>query len=80
MFCDQSNESSERIIATAKTAMYVEEAETYEKPHTLEKYSIDHFLPPSKKTLSKALQSQVKRREKNIPWAFSKVRQGSIML
>lgn len=76
MFSDQTHESSERIIATAKTAMYVEETESYEKPHTLENYSIDHFLPPAKRTLSKALQSQVKRREKNIPWAFSKVCKG----
>lgn len=73
LFNDQSLESSEKIIATTQTAIYQEEVEAFEKPHTLHEYSIDHFLPPAKRTLSKALQSQVKRRDKNIPWAFTKV-------
>ena len=73
LFNDQSLESSEKIIATTHTAIYPEEAETFEKPYTLEEFSVDHFLPPPKRTLSKALQSQVKRRDKNIPWAFTKV-------
>ncbi|KAL9964836.1 hypothetical protein ACROYT_G028531 [Oculina patagonica] len=72
LFTDQSLESSEKIIATTQTAIYQEEVETFEKPYTLEQYSIDHFLPPPKRTLSKALQSQVKRRDKNVPWAFTK--------
>ncbi|PFX22115.1 unconventional myosin-VIIa-like isoform X2 [Stylophora pistillata] len=72
LFNDQSLESSEKIIATTQTAIYQEEVESFEKPHTLYEYSIDHFLPPAKRTLSKALQSQVKRKEKNIPWAFTK--------
>ena len=66
-------ESSEKIIATTQTAIYPEEVEDFVKPHTLQDYSIDHFLPPAKKTLSKALSSQVKRRDKNVPWAFTKV-------
>ncbi|CAH3158721.1 unnamed protein product, partial [Pocillopora meandrina] len=72
LFNDQSLESSEKIIATTQTAIYQEEVESFEKPHTLYEYSIEHFLPPAKRTLSKALQSQVKRRDKNIPWAFTK--------
>lgn len=73
LFNDQSLESSEKIIATTQTAIFQEETEAFEKPHTLQEYSIDHFLPPPKRTLSKALQSQVKRRDKNIPWTFTKV-------
>nr|XP_058950063.1 unconventional myosin-VIIa-like [Pocillopora verrucosa] len=72
LFNDQSLESSEKIIATTQTAIYQEEVESFEKPHTLYEYSIEHFLPPAKRTLSKALQSQVKRRDKNISWAFTK--------
>ena len=73
LFNDQSMESSEKIIATTQTAIYPDEVEDFIKPHTLQDYSIDHFLPPTKKTLSKALSSQVKRRDKNVPWAFTKV-------
>lgn len=73
LFSDQSLENSEKIIATTQTAIYQEEMEDFIKPHTLQDYSIDHFLPPTKRTLSKALSSQVKRRDKNAPWAFTKV-------
>ena len=73
LFNDQSLESSEKIIATTQTAIYQEEVEDFEKPHTLMEYSIEHFLPPPKRTLSKALSSQVKRKDKNVPWCFSKV-------
>lgn len=72
LFSDQSLENSEKIIATTQTAIYQEETEDFIKPHTLQDYSIDHFLPPTKRTLSKALSSQVKRRDKNAPWAFTK--------
>ena len=73
LFSDQSLENSEKIIATTQTAIYQEEMEDFIKPHTLQDYSMDHFLPPTKRTLSKALSSQVKRRDKNAPWAFTKV-------
>lgn len=73
LFSDQSLVSSEKIIATTQTAIFQEEVEDFDKPHTLMEYSIDHFLPPPKRTLSKALSSQVKRREKNVLWSFSKV-------
>ena len=74
LFNDQSLESSDKIIATTQTAISPEEVEDFVKPHTLWEYSIDHFLPSAKKTLSKlALLSQVKRRDKNVPWAFTKV-------
>ncbi|EDO35658.1 predicted protein [Nematostella vectensis] len=55
-FSDQSSENSEKIIATTKTAIYQEDQETFEKPCTLEAYSVDHFMPPPKRTLSKTLQ------------------------
>lgn len=71
-FSDQSLESSDKIIATTKTAIH-EEQEVFDKPCTLEEFSIDHFMPPAKRTLSKTLQSQSKRKDKNIPWSFTKV-------
>ena len=73
LFSDQSSVSSEKIIATTQTAIYQDEVEDFEKPHTLMEYSIEHFLPPPKRTLSKALSSQVKRRDKHALWSFSKV-------
>lgn len=72
-FSDQNLEGSDKIIATTKTAMYPEDQEVFDKPYTLEPFSIDHFLPPSKRTLSKTLQTQVRKKDKNTPWAFSKV-------
>ncbi|XP_068687074.1 unconventional myosin-VIIa-like [Montipora foliosa] len=72
LFSDQSLVSSEKIIATTQTAIYQDEVDDFEKAHTLMEYSIDHFLPPPKRTLSKALSSQVKRRDKNALWVFSK--------
>ncbi|XP_029197955.2 unconventional myosin-VIIa-like [Acropora muricata] len=70
LFSDQSLASSEKIIATTQTAILQEETEDFEKPHTLMEYSIDHFLPPPKRTLSKALSSR--QRDKNALWSFSK--------
>ncbi|XP_052782593.1 myosin-VIIa-like isoform X3 [Mya arenaria] len=46
-------------------------AETGEKPHTLEEYSLDHFRPPAKRTLSKTLQS-ARRRKPDELWRYSK--------
>lgn len=71
-FSDQSLENSEKIIATTKTAIH-EEQEVFDKPYTLEAFSIDHFMTPAKRTLSRTLQSQSKRKEKYIPWSFTKV-------
>ncbi|KAK3731337.1 hypothetical protein QZH41_004094 [Actinostola sp. cb2023] len=49
-----------------------EDQEVFDKPYTLETFSIDHFMPPTKRTLSRTLQSQGKRKEKYIPWTFTK--------
>ncbi|XP_052783803.1 myosin-VIIa-like [Mya arenaria] len=46
-------------------------AETGEKPHTLEEYSLDHFRPPAKRTLSKTLQSAQRRKPDEL-WRYSK--------
>lgn len=44
-----------------------------EKPHTLEEFSIDHFRPPPKRTLSKSLTlSSARRRDKDELWRHSR--------
>nr|ASM47588.1 myosin VIIa [Leptochiton asellus] len=46
-------------------------AEQTEKPHTLEDYSLDHFRPPPKQTLTKTL-APARRRKPNDLWRYSK--------
>jgi myosin-7 len=44
-----------------------------EKPHTLEEYAIEHFRPPAKRTISKALTlSSARRAGKDELWRHSR--------
>ena len=45
-----------------------------EEPHTLENFSIQHFNSLPKRTLSKALANTLRKRERDFPWSFSKVK------
>ena len=75
LFSESHGEGPEKIIATSQTAIYGDFDEGLSgKPHTLEEYSYEHFMPPPKRTLSKALQSSNRRRDKNVPWMFQKVK------
>ena len=65
----QSKEGAERIIASAHSALHLDELEIPERPHTLENFAKDHFVPPAARTIGR---SGV-RREKNVVWSFQKV-------
>lgn len=65
----QSKEGAEKIIASAHSTLHLEEMEIPARPHTLEEYAKDHFVPPAARTIGK---SGI-RREKHV-WSFQKVR------
>lgn len=45
--------------------------ETRERPHTLQDYALDHFRPPPKRTMSKALTLSSKRHNEDL-WRYSR--------
>lgn len=73
-FAEQSAESAEKIIATTQSALQGDsQSGDQEKPHTLEQFSMDHFLP-LKKTLSRTLSRAGFRKGKESDlWSFSRV-------
>ena len=73
-FADQTAESAEKIIATTQSALQGDsQPGDQEKPHTLEQFAVDHFLP-LKKTLSRTLSRAGFRRGKESElWSFSRV-------
>ena len=74
LFAEQTAETAEKIIATTQTALN-ENQDVDEKPHTLERFSFDYFLPPQKRTLSKTLsRGAFRKKDSNQPWAFTRVR------
>ena len=73
MFVGQSGMDSEKVYATTQMALEMDDTPMPEEPHTLENFSYLHFNPPPKRTLSKALANSIRRRERDIPWSFSKV-------
>ena len=80
-FAEQSVEGTEKIIATTQSALQGDsQPGDNEKPHTLEQFSIDHFLP-LKKTLSRTLSRAGFRKGKESEiWSFSRVRVPSVIL
>ena len=56
LFTLQPQEMSDRMLASHEEAM--RNGDTLQRQHTLEEFAIDHFRPPPKRTLSRA----VKRR------------------
>ncbi|XP_066268057.1 unconventional myosin-VIIa-like isoform X2 [Branchiostoma lanceolatum] len=60
---------SEKEISELRTSQAaIETEEPPEKPYTLEEFSIDHFRPPPKRTLTRALKS----RQKDELWSYTK--------
>ena len=59
LFASRSSEETDRILATTNSALDYSKNESADDmsspPYTLESYALDHFLPPPKRTLSKAL-------------------------
>lgn len=73
MYAEQTPEGAEKIIATTQTALE-EGALDQGKVHTLKEFSIDHFHPPPKKTLSRTLAKGGFKKKGDEMWNFSRVR------
>ena len=75
LFAEQTAESAEKIIATTQSALQGDsQSGDAVKPHTLEEFSMNHFLP-LKKTLSRTLSRAGFRKGKESEiWCFSRVR------
>ena len=68
-FQRQSREDAEKIIASAHSALELDDSEIPAQPHTLEEYAKDHFVPPAARTIGR---SGI-RKDRNTIWAFQKV-------
>ncbi|XP_022095227.1 myosin-VIIa-like isoform X1 [Acanthaster planci] len=66
LFTMQPQEMSDRMLASHEEAM--RNGDPHQRQHTLEEFAIDHFRPPPKRTLSRA----VKRRTRDNLWSHSK--------
>ena len=67
------NPETERVLETTQSALG--RLEVAEKPHTLEQYSYDYFLPLPKRTLRHTLSSSTfRRKDSGQPWSFTRVR------
>ncbi|CAB3984354.1 Unconventional myosin-VIIa [Paramuricea clavata] len=64
----QSKEDAEKIIASAHSALHLDDLEIPAQPHTLEEYAKDHFVPPAARTIGR---SGI-RKDRNTIWAFQK--------
>ncbi|KAL5004977.1 hypothetical protein ScPMuIL_018433 [Solemya velum] len=64
----QSSDQTEKMLSQN---LIEEVQEPGEKMHTLEEYSLDHFRPPPKRTLTKTLQTARKRKRDDL-WRHSK--------
>lgn len=72
LFQDQSGEAQEKMITSTQPN------EKKEKPvqgvYTLEKYAMEFFRAPPKKSLSRSLSKQsLRRKDSNVPWGFTRV-------
>ena len=73
MFAEQSPEGAERIIATTQSALE-EDSLDQGKVHSLKEFSIDHFRPPPKRTLSRTLSKSGFKRKGDEIWNYTRVR------
>lgn len=71
MFSGQTSVDSDKLLSNAQPSLDDDDIPIPEVPHTLENYSMQHFNPPPKKTISKTLNS-IRKIRKDIPWLFSK--------
>ncbi len=74
MFAQQTPEGAEKIFATTKSALDDGMAD-HGDVYTLKEFSIDHFRPPPKRTLSRTLSRSGFKRKTDEPWNFSRVRE-----
>ena len=74
LFSSQSNLYSERLGPNFDLAIEMDATPVPEEPHTLETFSIKNFNTLPKRTLSKALANSLRKRERDFPWSFSKVK------
>ncbi|XP_033100270.1 myosin-VIIa-like isoform X1 [Anneissia japonica] len=69
LFTMDRSQISERLMTASEMA--ISSQDSPEKPHTLEEFAIDHFRPPPKRTLSKAVRSLRGRTQDDL-WSHSK--------
>ena len=72
LFSGQSTVDSEKLMSIPQLALDYDDTPVPEAPHTLEEFSINYFNPPPKRTLSKTLASSMRKKQRDMPWAFSK--------
>ena len=72
MYAQQSAEGAEKIIATTQTALE-DDVQDQGKIHTLKEFSIDHFRPPPKRTLSRTLSKSGFKKKGDELWNYSRV-------
>ena len=73
MFAEQSPEGAERIIATTQAAVEEGMPQQNSNGHNLKEFSIDHFRPPPKRTLSKTLSRSGFKRKGEEMWNYTRV-------
>ncbi len=73
MFADQSVEGAEKIIATTQAAVEEAAPQPGGAGHTLKEFSIDHFRPPPKRTLSRTLSRSGFKRKGEEMWNYTRV-------
>ena len=73
MFFGQSSVNNNTTQGAYPVPMEMDNIPVPERPHTLEEFSMQHFNPLPKRTLSKTLNS-IRKIRKDIPWAFTKVK------
>ena len=79
MYAEQTPEGAEKIIATTQAAL--EEGDVDQtKVHPLKEYSIDHFRPPPKRTLSRTLSKGSFKRKGDEMWNYTRVSQWPVLL
>lgn len=72
MYAEQTPEGAEKIIATTQTAL--EDVGDQTKVHSLKEFSIDHFRPPPKRTLSRTLSKSGFKKKGDEMWNYTRVR------
>ena len=73
LFAHQPGEGFERLNGPSENELAITDGHEGSKQHTLEEYSLDHFRPPPKRTLSKSLTlNTARRRQNDILWKYSR--------
>lgn len=79
MFAQQTPEGAEKIFVSTQAA--VEEGSIGQvKVHTLREFSIDHFRPPPKRTLSRTLSRSAFKRKADEMWNYTRVSETRVVI